>query len=561
MRTKLLLAATVQTSLRRLLGLGMVALLIVTVIAGVPVGKASAAAVCTSQADGAWGAAATWDCGAGPAVPAAADDVVINHIVTIDTDQTINNVTVNAGASLTFATVQTLTVSGNITVNSGIFNGRILDVNGDPTGTGGTVVLTGGDQVINANGLWLDFWNLSKTGGGANKSLAVNGGLHVWNDLILKGTDAANRLALKSTVAGQAWQVWVENTYDISDVTVQDSINVSGFDLVVPTGIGLGPNPGWSLPVGLNSLTVARVSPPSITQFSEAEFTATLDPTGVAGTVEFFYTNGGTFTVPSCNAVPVNASTGVALCSTDDLPVGSNTITAIFTVTGGSTSLNSSGAPVVQTVTPAGFTLTLGAAQNPVLAINTTVTPPTGAVSLAAQVNPLPLGGPTTMVFKDNGNDIDVCDPVVMTGNRAVCNVNLKTGKHPITVTYDGVTSSVVDVIVEQMSAVSIERNKAIVFVGEAPVLTASITTPDPAAGTVTFRVNGQNLSGCVNVAVAANQAVCSPANLPPGNHQVSVVYSGFSDETHDVYIAGSISGNVDLTVLAQYFMPVIGKK
>ena len=81
----------------------------------------TAAVTCTSQAGGGnWSNAGKWDCGH---VPSAADNVVIasGNPITVDaTTNTINNLTINNGATLTGASGQTLNVAGAWT-NNGTF--------------------------------------------------------------------------------------------------------------------------------------------------------------------------------------------------------------------------------------------------------------------------------------------------------------------------------------------------------------------------------------------------------------------------------------------------------
>jgi hypothetical protein len=101
----------------------------------------SAAASFTSTATGSWNAAATWF---GGIVPTPNSDVTIanGHIVTIDVNINVNNVTVATGGTLQIgndANARTLNVLGNITVNAG----AVFKVNAASTTSGHILNLTG----------------------------------------------------------------------------------------------------------------------------------------------------------------------------------------------------------------------------------------------------------------------------------------------------------------------------------------------------------------------------------------------------------------------------------
>ena len=107
------------------------------------------AAICNSTGGGTWNAIARWSCGH---VPLAVDDVFVlnGHTITIDIAAVAQNVTVNTGGILRFATgtARSLTVSnagaqGNITVQTG----ATLDV--DPA-SNVTHTLTAVGNIVNA---------------------------------------------------------------------------------------------------------------------------------------------------------------------------------------------------------------------------------------------------------------------------------------------------------------------------------------------------------------------------------------------------------------------------
>lgn len=64
-------------------------------------------------------------------------------------------------------------------------------------------------------------------------------------------------------------------------------------------------------------------------------------------------------------------------------------------------------------------------------------------------------------------------------------------------------------------------------FVGDSVTFTAAIAGVAPIGGTVTFKNNGVDIPGCVDVAVAANEATCATAALAIGRYPIVAFYSG----------------------------------
>jgi hypothetical protein len=79
--------------------------------------------------------------------------------------------------------------------------------------------------------------------------------------------------------------------------------------------------------------------------------------------------------------------------------------------------------------------------------------------------------------------------------------------------------------------------------------LTATITSP-AAGGTVTFMENGNMIAGCINVAVSGKHATCDVSSLKPGNHAITVFYSG------DATNFSSSSPAIVQTINAVLFLP-----
>ncbi len=73
---------------------------------------------------------------------------------------------------------------------------------------------------------------------------------------------------------------------------------------------------------------------------------------------------------------------------------------------------------------------------------------------------------------------------------------------------------------------------------GQSVIFTATIV-PAPTGGTVTFKKNGANLSGCVDVSVSAGQATCTVSTLVYGGQVITAFYNGFD------YYLSSVSTNL----------------
>ncbi|MDG5490153.1 T9SS type A sorting domain-containing protein [Psychroserpens sp. SPM9] len=107
----------------------------------------------TSVADGNWNTTNSWLYGG---IPLNGGDITVNHDLTLDTDASINNATVNPGTSLTVNTSQTLTVEDEFVLESVSNNYSSLIVDG--TITGNVVynryvnnnALSGGNDLISA---------------------------------------------------------------------------------------------------------------------------------------------------------------------------------------------------------------------------------------------------------------------------------------------------------------------------------------------------------------------------------------------------------------------------
>lgn len=132
---------------------------------------AAQAAVCTTQQTGNWNDNNVWSCGH---VPNTSDTAVIAHNITLNRDDRVAGLTINAGITLT-ASGRDLTVSGNI-VNNGTY-----------TSNRDRVFMTGSGSTISGNGsfdntrLYIDATNVTLSAG-STMNFSGRGEIRVGNN-------------------------------------------------------------------------------------------------------------------------------------------------------------------------------------------------------------------------------------------------------------------------------------------------------------------------------------------------------------------------------------------
>lgn len=558
MRKLIFQTSTSRGALRKALTIGLAALLVTGMVFSIQsAAKVFAAPVaCTSVADGDWSNVSTWDCAA---VPGDGDTATVVHAVSISSNQTVSGLTIGLGGYLSFANASTLTLNGNLDVNGGILAPQLLDGDGFPLPDGGSVVFGPGSQTILTNGAWVDFWNLTKESTAAGDSLSVDpgvfdadsgltlGGLHILNNVVLKGT-STNYLLLNSTVSGSQWQIWADLDYDINYVDVQDSANVSpsGTPITVPDGTDLGNNTNWWFG-GAPSVFVTSSSNPAIVGTS-VTFTATILPGDATGTVEFEL-NG--VDISSCEAQPITA--GVATCTVTDLIAGNHDITAIYS--GDANYSSASSTPFTQIMTELQVQL------------QTSVSPTVfnSPVTFEVQVTPMllgivPMAG--TVNFSVDGTPVVDCTGVGLNASaKAGCTLSsLAVGAHDVTAefTMDGTGlvkgSNVVTQTVKNTSTLDVVSSANPSDFGSPVTMTATVTLPTGATGKVAFKEGGLTVAGCASVDLVGGVATCTLANLTPGTHIFTVEYAG------DATTFGAQVGPIQQVVVARYFLPFIGQ-
>ncbi|MGR3938065.1 beta strand repeat-containing protein [Streptomyces sp. BRA346] len=264
--------------------------------------------------------------------------------------------------------------------------------------------------------------------------------------------------------------------------------------------------------------------------------TVTVDEPGTCtptGTVTFTVPGGPTLTAPL-------DATGQACVTTDELPLGTNSVTATYsgdtgvagsTVTG-TVTVDQATSSTAVTVTPAtsvcGEAVTL-CAQVTVAAPSTCT--PIGTVTFVVA------GGPTLTATVDG------------TGQACVTTSAIPVGTHTVTATYGGDSgiagsTGTASVTVNQAASTTTVTAPDPSACGESVTICAQVTTVPPGTcpptGTVTFVVaGGPTLTATVD---GTGQACVTTSAIPVGTHTVTATYSG------DTGVAGS-SGVGTVTV------------
>ncbi len=257
------------------------------------------------------------------------------------------------------------------------------------------------------------------------------------------------------------------------------------------------------------STTMTLASNLSTTTFGQAvTLTATLLPTNASGSVQFL--NGGTLLGSAV------ISGGQAQFATTAIPVGTNSITAIYS--GDASFLTSTADPIQQTVNKASTTATLA------LSLSTSTFGQ--AVTLTATMAPAIATGSVQFL-----NGSTVLGSVVISGGQAQFTTTvLPTGTNSLTAIYSGdanyltATSSAVPQTVNKATpTVTIAADLSTSSFGQAVTLTASLL-PIGATGSVQF-LNGATLLG--TVAISGGQAQFTTTALPTGTNSLTAIYSG----------------------------------
>ncbi|HEY1921342.1 MAG TPA: Ig-like domain repeat protein, partial [Tepidisphaeraceae bacterium] len=252
-------------------------------------------------------------------------------------------------------------------------------------------------------------------------------------------------------------------------------------------------------------------------------FTATVSAASGSATGTVTFMDGSTL----IGTVALNATTHQAVAFTRSLPIGSNTIIAIYNAGGGFVTSSTSMAQAVNAVT----TTTVATSTNPitfgqVVAFTATVSSPSGS----------PVGSVT---FTDGSTLIGTVAVDPITEQAVAFTGSLPTGSNKITATYNGAagngaggfsasSASLTETVNQGIpTTTTVIASSATIQIGQAVAITATVTAASGSpTGTVTF-MDGSTLIGTVNLNPTTHQAVAFTLSLPAGLDNLIAIYNG----------------------------------
>lgn len=254
------------------------------------------------------------------------------------------------------------------------------------------------------------------------------------------------------------------------------------------------------------------------------QLTATVSP-AASGTVAF--TSGST-TISGCDAVAVSG--GIAVCTTSDLPVGADVITASYS--GDATHATSSGqATVTVGLRPTALTYTGDT--------SATVGEP---ATLAGTLTDVTSGDPVVGQNLTFTRGALTCSALTGPDGRAACTVTptAVAQSGPVTADFAGdahhaaATGTGALAVAAAPTTTTVGAPATAVF--STPVVLTATVTPTDGSGTVVFSVGGTPIAGCAGLPLAdvggSWQAECTTSELAVGADEVTATFSGTADYT-----------------------------
>ncbi len=263
-------------------------------------------------------------------------------------------------------------------------------------------------------------------------------------------------------------------------------------------------------------------------------FTATVSGASPTGTVQFYY---GATTL----GAPVPLAFGVASFTTSSLPIGTDTIAAVYS--GDAYNATSTSAALNEVISGSPVTIALASSLNPAIAGQ--------AVTFTATVSG---SGPTGTVQFLNGSS-SLSGPVAVTsGGAAFTTSSLPVGTDAITAVYSGdgsnasSTSSVLNENVSLAPTSTVVLSSAGRVTSGQPVTFTAAVTGDSPTGTVQFLDGATSLGAAVGL--TGNVATLTTSTLAIGTHSITAAYKGdaFNSPSTSPALSEFVSTNAPTT-------------
>ena len=300
-------------------------------------------------------------------------------------------------------------------------------------------------------------------------------------------------------------------TYDDADVLVSGTTSGSTFTIVYPTPVA-----------GPTTTTTTLTTTPSSPQVSGTSVTlkATVSPSTAVGSVQF--TDNG-----SAIGSPVAVSGGIASFPTTALPVGTDSLGAVFTPT-------NSANFTASTATAVSYTITSPATPTTTSLMVSPASPITVGTTTDLTANVLPNTAAGTIQFKDGSTNLGSAITVV-SGAASLTGQSLALGSHPLTAvftptnsaTFGPSTSATTTYVVNPVPATSTTTGLMVsptspAAYGATVTMTASVL-PTTAVGAVQF-YDGSTAIGSP-VPVSSGTAAFNTSTLTSGVHSLKATF------------------------------------
>ena len=263
-------------------------------------------------------------------------------------------------------------------------------------------------------------------------------------------------------------------------------------------------------------------------------FTATVNGASPTGTVQFYY--GGTTL-----GAPVALAAGMASFTTSSLPIGTDTITAVYG--GDPSNPGSTSAPVSEVISPNPSATTVTPSINPAIAGH--------LVTLTATVTG---SSPTGTVEFLNGAASLGAPVALVSGVAAFTTSSLPVGTDSITAVYsgDGSNATSTSPILNETVSLASTATAVLSSVEHAtfgqPVMFTAVVTGDGPTGAVQFLDGATSLAS--PVALTGNVASLTTSTLALGTHSITAMYKGdtFNSRSTSPVLSEFVSMNAPTT-------------